>query len=190
MRANTRWIRVGLAMSLAVTAIGCEEQAEQEEPADPAPPEAVTEVVNGPPGHIPCAVSSGEVVRAIGPAGDSLVLGLEETARAARQHILIVPPSAVRSTPIEFRLRHTGQAYVSVHATHQGEPTRFEPPLTLRLGYAGCNALPEDTVGLRLYVRENDDSGWQPVTGSVHQPDQQAVEAPRSTLSEYALGVG
>lgn len=185
MRANTRSVQIGLAMGFALIASGCDDQVEQQEPAEPA---AVSSVLPGPPGNLPCAVSSGEVARSIGPAGDSLVLEIEEAGRASRRHVLNVPPSAVDSTPVEFRLSHTPEAYVSVRAMHRGGATTFEPALTLRLGYAGCNVLPADTVGLRLYVHENGD--WQPVTGSVHHPDQQTVEAPRPTLSEYALGAG
>lgn len=188
MRTNTRCVRLGLAIGMGLIVAACDDQAEQPDPPDPAPPADVAAVIPGPPGHIPCATASGDVTREIGPDGDSLVLEAEETSRGSRRHALIVPPSAVRRIPVEFRLAHAPEAYVSVQATHQGPATTFDPPLTIRLSYAGCNVPPADTVGLQIYVHENGE--WQPVAGSVHHPDQQAVEARRASLSQYALGAG
>lgn len=180
MRTIQSWVRVAVVVGVAGAMSSC---APGQWPGTAFIPPA-----SGPPGFVACTEPAGSAERDIGPEGGAVVLERTPPTGSSRRHVLTVPTNAVPSGVIRFAVRNIGNGYVGVSAT--ANPNRdFNPPVTLRLSYAGCEGA-TPARPLQMYRWERVDPAtwdWVPIGGDQNRTEQW-VEVDRTDLSEYALG--
>lgn len=176
MFTNQRKVRIGLAAGVVVAAVGCAAQTYSGGPR--------VSITQDPPNKVVCAQGDSAEIGA--PGGSvALTRGLG--------HRLHVPEGAVSNAPgIRFVISDLRAPYIGVTVEHRGPAnTTFNPPLRLRLSYAGCE--PSYEADLRIYRWTPSAPGptkWIEVQGSRVDTAADSVWADLSDLSQYALGAG
>jgi hypothetical protein len=189
MPASKPRILAFLSIALAFVAGACEpREAADVEGADRAQVEAETATPDtsvallapGPRRAVTCA-STDTLELGDGASG---TLSLPPQAHG---HKLIVQAGTVPTGGrVTFTMRDVRASYVAVDVTATGGPATFNPPVTLRLSYAGCEA--PDTANLRIYRRNG--GSWDSVPGFSHDTLGRSVSVDLTELSQYALGAG
>lgn len=173
MLPSQRRVRLGITVAVAIAATACAAPTH----GGGAP---WINITKDPPNAVVCA------------PGDSATIGSGGGSVRARAHAheLQVRADAVQGQSVRFVLKDLGKPYVGVDVEHRGTQTSFNPPVTLRLSYAGCEVPDEAALQIYRWVRGGPGGGdWDPV-GSTVDTNTNTVSAELTTLSQYALGAG